>query len=459
MQQREKFGSRLGFVLISAGCAIGLGNVWKFPYITAANGGAAFILIYLLFLVILGLPVMTMEFSVGRASGTSIIRANRILEPKGTKWHYHGILGVIGNYLLMMFYTVVSGWMLVYIFKMARGEFVGMDAAAVANAFGTMTGSIPAQLIGMIVMCLLGFGICAMGLKNGIERITKVMMTALICIMVVLAIRSITLPGAEEGVAYYLKPDFSKIFGQGLDHFNEVIFDAMGQAFFTLSVGMGAMAIFGSYIDKDRSLLGESMTITALDTFVAFTAGMIIIPACFAYDVDLQAGPSLIFITLPNVFNAMPWGRLWGTMFFVFMLFAALSTLIAVFENIISFAMDGLGWSRKKAALVNCAAIIVLSLPALLGYNVLSGIQPLGAGSTILDFEDFIVSNNILPIGAVIYVLFCTSRYGWGFDRFLEEANTGKGMKFPRKMQTYCKYVLPLIIVYVLIMGYISFFA
>ena len=458
LQKREKFASRLGFILISAGCAIGLGNVWKFPYITAANGGAAFILIYLVFLVLLGIPIMTMEFAVGRASKKSIAESFQALEPKGSKWHIFSYLGMAGNYLLMMFYTVVTGWMLIYVFKMAAGHFTGLTPAMIADEFGNVTGSVGIQMIGMVIMTVVSFCICGMGLEKGIEKITKVMMIALICIMVLLAVRSITLPGAGAGLEYYLKPDLSKVFGQGFSHFNEVIFAAMAQAFFTLSVGMGAMAIFGTYIDKNRRLLGESMTITVLDTFVAFTAGLIIIPACFAYNIDLQTGPSLIFITLPNVFNAMPGGRLWGSLFFVFMLFAAFSTLIAVFENIIAFAMDKLGWSRKKACIVNCAAIIILSMPALLGFNAWSGFQPLGPGKNILDLEDFIVSNNILPIGSLVYVLFCATRCGWGFDRFTEEANTGKGPAFPRWLKPYCQYVLPLIILYVLIMGYIAFF-
>ncbi|MGN0802702.1 MAG: sodium-dependent transporter [Candidatus Faecivicinus sp.] len=458
MQNRERFGSRLGFILISAGCAIGLGNVWKFPYITAANGGAAFILVYLLFLLILGIPVLTMEFAVGRASRKSILRAYGALEPGGTRWHLAGYLGVAGNYILMMFYTVVSGWMLFYLFKMLRGDFAGLDAAAVAGQFAAMTGNAPGQTVCMLAMTALGFGICAIGLEKGVERVTKVMMLLLIGLMLCLSVRSVTLPGAEAGIEYYLKPDFSKIFGHGLDHFNRVVFAAMAQAFFTLSIGMGSMAIFGTYIGRDRSLTGEAVTVTLLDTFVAIMAGMIIIPACFAYGIDLQAGPKLIFITLPNVFNAMPNGRLWGSLFFLFMLFAALSTLTGVFENILSFAMDARGWSRKKAALVNALVIAALSMPALLGYNLLSGVQPLGAGSTILDFEDFIVSNNILPIGSLIYVLFCTLRSGWGFDRFLEEANTGRGLRFPARLRGYCRFALPLIIAYVLVMGYISYF-
>ena len=458
LQNREKFATRLGFILISAGCAIGLGNVWKFPYITAANGGAAFILIYLLFLVLLGIPIMTMEFAVGRGSKKSIAESFQALEPKGSKWHLFSYLGMAGNYLLMMFYTVVSGWMLIYVFKMAAGHFTGLEPAMVAAEFGNVTGGIGIQIVGMVVMVVAAFTVCGMGLEKGIEKITKVMMIALICIMAILAVRSITLPGADAGLEYYLKPDLGKVFGQGFSHFNEVIFAAMGQAFFTLSIGMGSMAIFGTYIDKNRRLLGESMTITALDTFVAFTAGLIIIPACFAYGIDLQAGPPLIFITLPNVFNSMPGGRIWGSLFFVFMLFAAFSTLVAVFENIIAFAMDKLGWSRKKACIVNCIAIIILSMPALLGFNAWSGFQPLGPGKNVLDLEDFIVSNNILPIGSLIYVLFCVTRYGWGFDKFVQEANTGKGPAFPRWLKPYCQYILPLIIIYVLVMGYIAFF-
>lgn len=459
MQQRERFGSRLGFILISAGCAIGLGNVWKFPYITAQNGGAAFILIYILFLILLGIPIMTTEFAVGRGSRKSIAQSFRTLEPKGTKWHAFGVIGVIGNYALMAFYTVVSGWMLMYIVKMVRGDFVGLDASQVGASFGAMLGAPVGQIICMVIMVLLGFFICSMGLEKGVEKITKVMMTLLIVIMAILAIRSVTLEGAGAGVEYYLKPDFSKIFGQGFSHMNSVLFAAMGQAFFTLSIGMGSMAIFGSYIGKERRLMGEAISVTALDTLVAFTAGLIIIPACFAYGVDINAGPPLIFITLPNIFNAMPLGRLWGALFFVFMLFAALSTLVAVFENIISFAMDRLGWSRKKSAWLNCVFVIIISLPALFGNNIWSAFQPLKAGGTVLDLEDFIVSNNILPLGSLIYVLFCCLKSGWGWDNYLLEANTGKGIAFPKALRTYMTYIVPLIIIYVFVMGYIGFFS
>lgn len=458
MQRRENFGSRLGFILISAGCAIGLGNVWRFPYIVAENGGAAFLLIYFVFLLILGIPAMSMEFAVGRASRVSIVKSFGALEPKGSKWHIFSIFGVIGNYMLMMFYTVVSGWMLIYIVKMVRGDFSGLDAAGVGAAFGAVQANPAPQLLAMVIMICLGFGICSIGLQKGVERITKCMMLLLIAIMAVLAIRSVTLPGAGAGLRYYLVPDFSKIFGHGFNHFNDVLFAAMGQAFFTLSVGMGSMAIFGSYIGRDRRLASESISITLLDTSVAFCAGLIIIPSCFAYNVDLAAGPSLIFVTLPNIFNSMPMGRLWGSLFFLFMLFAALSTLIGVFENIISISMDGLGWSRKRASLTNAALIAVLSLPALLGYNLWSGFEPLGSGTTILDLEDFIVSQNVLPIGALVYVLFCTRSSGWGWKNFHAEVNAGSGVAISSRLRGYLTWVLPIIIVYVFIMGYIGIF-
>jgi len=451
--QREKFGSRIGFILISAGCAIGLGNVWRFPYIVGQYGGAAFILIYLAFLVIFGLPIMAMEFSVGRASQKSIADSFRVLEPKGTKWHWFGLVGMAGNYLLMMFYTTVTGWMFAYFFKTLKGDFVGNTAEQVSAQFGTLVSN-PGVLVGfMILTTVLGFIICSLGLKKGVERITKTMMIALLAIIVVLAVRAITLPGAGEGIKYYLVPDFSKMVEHGI---GEVVFAALGQAFFTLSIGMGSMAIFGSYISKDRRLLGECMSIAALDTFVAFTAGIIIIPSCFAYGLDPGAGPSLIFQTLPNIFNSMAGGRIWGSLFFVFMVFAAMSTVVAVFENIVSFGMDLWGWSRKKACLVNTIAVIILSLPCALGFNILSGVMPLGDGSTILDLEDFIISNNILPLGSLVYVLFCTlGKKGWGWKAFMEEVNTGKGMKLPKWLKPYVTYVLPVIIIAVFIMSVI----
>ena len=455
MQQREKFSSRLGFILISAGCAIGLGNVWRFPYIVGQYGGAAFILIYLAFLVIFGLPIMTMEFAVGRASQKSIAESFQALEPRGTKWHWFSWIGMAGNYLLMMFYTTITGWMFAYFFKMAKGDFVGQTVEKVTAQFGAFTGSAPLVVGFMILSVAIGFLICSFGLEKGVEKITKTMMLALLAIIVILAIRSVTLSGAGEGLKYYLVPDFTRMKEQGI---GEVVFAALGQAFFTLSIGMGSMAIFGSYISKDRRLAGESLSIAVLDTFVAFCAGLIIIPACFAYGIEPGAGPGLIFQTLPNLFNAMPGGKIWGTLFFAFMVFAAVSTVVAVFENIISFAMDK-GMSRKKACLVNFFAIIILSLPCALGFNVLSFITPLGAGTGILDLEDFIISNNILPLGSLVYVLFCTNKkYGWGWDNFINEANEGKGLKFPTALKIYAKYILPVILVAFWIIGIVNMF-
>lgn len=441
---RENFGSRIGFILISAGCAIGLGNVWRFPYIVGQYGGAAFILIYLAFLVVFGLPVMTMEFSVGRASKKSISESFRVLEPQGTKWHLFGGIGMAGNYLLVMFYTTVTGWMLAYFFKMLRGDFVGLEQAAISEEFGSMVSSPVILVVFMLVIVVLGILVCSLGLQKGVEGITKVMMTALLAIVSILAIRSVTLDGAGAGLKYYLIPDFGKMQGR----VGEVIFAALGQAFFTLSIGMGSMAIFGSYISRDRRLFGESATIAALDTFVAFVAGLIVIPACFAFGVNPGAGPSLVFETLPNIFNSMPGGtRLWGSLFFLFMLFAAVSTIIAVFENIIAFGMDSKGWSRKKSCLINLVLIAILSLPCALGFNVLGFIAPLGKGSVIMDLEDFLVSNNILPLGSAVYVLFCTSKKGWGFDNFIEEANAGRGLAFPRKLKFYVSYILPVMLI------------
>ena len=453
--QREKFSSRLGFILISAGCAIGLGNVWRFPYIVGQYGGAAFILIYLAFLVIFGLPIMAMEFAVGRASQKSIAESFQVLEPKGTKWHLFSLVGMAGNYLLMMFYTTVTGWMFAYFVKMIKGDFVGKNVETVSAQFSDFVSNAPLVVGFMILSVAIGFIICSFGLQKGVEKITKAMMLALLAIIVILAVRSVTLPGADKGLKYYLVPDFNRMIEQGI---GTVIFAALGQAFFTLSIGMGSMAIFGSYISKDRRLTGETVSIALLDTFVAFCAGLIIIPACFAYGIEPGAGPSLIFQTLPNLFNEMPGGRIWGSLFFVFMIFAAVSTVVAVFENIISFAIDK-GISRKKACLVNFFAIIILSLPCALGFNVLSFFEPLGAGSTILDLEDFIISNNILPLGSLIYVLFCTSKkYGWGWDNFIAEANEGRGIRFPSWLRLYAKYILPVILVIFWIQGIISMF-
>ena len=455
MEKREKFSSRLGFILISAGCAVGLGNVWRFPYITGKYGGAAFVLIYLVFLVILGLPIMVMEFSVGRASQKSAARSFHVLEPKGSKWHFMAILAIAGNYLLMMFYTTVGGWMLAYVIKMIRGEFTGLTPDEVGGVFNGMLGQPGSMTFWMIVTVIIGFLVCSLGLQKGVERVTKFMMASLFVILIILCIRSVTLPGAAEGVRFYLIPDFHKITEYGLF---EVVFAAMGQAFFTLSLGIGAMAIFGSYIAKEHTLTGESIRICTLDTIVALLAGLIIFPACFAFQVNPGEGPGLVFVTLPNIFNQMAGGRIFGTLFFIFMSFAALSTIIAVFENILSFSIDLFGWTRKKAVAVNFVAILVLSLPCVFGFNIWSAIAPLGAGSTIQDLEDFIVSNNLLPLGSLVYLLFCTNRYGWGFEKFLKEANAGEGIKFPRWARIYVTYFLPLFIIVIFVQGYIAKF-
>ena len=451
MEKRERFSSRLGFILISAGCAIGLGNVWRFPYITGQYGGAAFVLIYLLFLVILGMPIMVMEFAVGRASQKSAVRSFHVLEPKGSKWHLTGYAAMAGNYLLMMFYTTVGGWMLAYVLKMATGEFVGLSPEEVGNVFGNMLAQPGYMTAWMIVAVLIGFFVCSLGLQNGVERITKVMMSCLFIILLALCVRSVTLPGAEEGISFYLIPNFDRMLEAGI---GEVVYAAMGQAFFTLSLGIGAMSIFGSYISKDRSLTGETVSICALDTIVALLAGLAIIPACFAFGIDAGQGPGLVFVTLPNVFNQMVGGQLWGTLFFVFMSFAALSTIIAVFENIISFAMDLWGWERKKAVVFNVILILILSMPCVLGFNIWSDFAPLGAGSTVQDLEDFIVSNNLLPLGSLLYLLFCTSRYGWGWDNFIAEADAGVGLKFPKAIRFYVSYILPLLILFIFITGW-----
>lgn len=451
MNNRERFSSRLGFILISAGCAVGLGNVWRFPYITGQYGGAAFVLVYLIFLVLLGLPIMVMEFSVGRASQKSAARSFHVLEPADTKWHLQGYACMAGNYLLMMFYTTVGGWMAAYIFKTLTGEFKGLDSDGVAAVFNDMLARPGYMTFWMVLVVLLSFFICSLGLQKGVERITKAMMSCLFLILLILRIRSVTLPGASEGLRFYLIPDFTRFTENGVGN---TIFAAMGQAFFTLSLGIGAMAIFGSYIGKDHTLTGETINICLLDTLVAFLAGLIIFPSCFAFGVDPGQGPGLVFITLPNIFNQMVGGRIFGVLFFVFMTFAAQSTIIAVFENIISFSIDLFGTSRKKTVLINGIAIILLSLPCVFGFNIWSGFQPMGAGSTIQDLEDFIVSNNLLPLGSMVYLLFCTSRYGWGWKNFLAEADTGKGVKFPAWARVYVSYILPLIVLFIFIMGY-----
>ena len=460
MEPRESFSSRLGFLLISAGCAIGLGNVWRFPYITGKYGGAAFVLIYLLFLVILGLPVMVMELAVGRASQKSIARSFHVLEPKGTKWHWYAWVGIAGNYLLMMFYTVIAGWLLLYCGKMAKGDFVGLDAEGVAGEFGTLMTKPGLMTLFMAIVVVIGMTVCLQGLRNGVERVNKVMMLCLLALMLVLAVRSVTLPGGGEGLRFYLRPNFHNLAydAEGNWILGETIFAAMGQAFFTLSLGIGAIAIFGSYINKEYRLAGEALRIGILDTAVAFVSGLIIFPACSAFGVSPGEGPSLIFVTLPNIFNEMAFGRLWGALFFVFLCFAALSTVIAVFENIISFAMDMWGWERKKAVLVNLAAILVLSMPCVLGFNLWSGVQLMGMG--VSDFEDFLISNNILPLGSVVYLLFCVCKRGWGWDHFLKEANTGdQGLRFPKAVRFYVSWVLPAVVLFIFVMGYWNKFA
>lgn len=453
--EKEQFGSRLGFILVSAGCAIGLGNVWKFPYICGENGGAAFIVIYLACLAMLGLPMLICEYAVGRGSGKSVMKAYDVLQPEGTIWGKVKYFCFAGNYLLMMFYTMVAGWMLHYVYLMITGKFVNADTAQVKDIFENMLNEPGVMMFWTMVIILLCFGICAMGLKNGVENITKVMMILLVVLMVVLVFRSVTLPGAEEGLKYYLVPDFKKLSEHGI--FN-VVFAAMTHAFFTLSIGMGSMEIFGSYLSKERKLTGEALSVTILDTFIALMAGIIIIPSCFAYDVQPDAGPSLLYITLPSVFNHMPNGRLWGTCFFIFMSFAAMSTVIAVFENIVKMTHDATEWERKKCVLVNLIGVAVLSIPAVLGYNILSGIQPLGAGSTIMDLEDFIVSYNILPLGSILFVLFCVRKNGWGWDNFVAEVNTGKGMSLSHKLRWYMNYIVPTLGILIYLGGYYDMF-
>ncbi|MGI6706156.1 MAG: sodium-dependent transporter [Clostridia bacterium] len=455
MEKREKFASRLGFILISAGCAIGLGNVWRFPYITGQYGGGIFVLIYLAFIIFLGLPIMTMELAVGRASQKSIASSFNVLEKKGQKWHWMGYAGIAGNYILMMFYTTVAGWMLAYFYKFLVGQFEGLGPEQVGGVFSNLISNPVEMTIWLVITVVFCFGVCSFGLQKGVEKVTKIMMVLLLAIIVLLAIKSMTLPNAGEGLRFYLMPDLNRMKEHGLW---EVIYAAMSQAFFTLSLGIGSIAIFGSYIGKDRTLLGESIHIASLDTFVALLSGLIIYPACFAFNVDPGQGPGLVFVTLPNIFNTMAAGRIWGTLFFIFMTFAAYSTVIAVFENIISFGMDLWGWSRKKASIINTILIIVLSIPCVLGFNVLSWIQPLGEGTGILDLEDFIVSYNLLPIGSLIYLLFCVTRYGWGFEKYLEEVNTGEGPKVSRAMRGYLTWVLPIVIIVVLIQGYINLF-
>ena len=457
MQEREKLKSRLGFILISAGCAIGIGNVWKFPYMAGKGGGGSFVLFYIFFLLILGLPIMTMEFAVGRASQKSPVKAYQALEKPGQKWHIHGYITLIGCYLLMMFYTTVAGWMLHYFYLTATGKFVGMNTEEVTGVFSEMLGQPLVMAFWMVVVVAVGILVCSLGLQNGLERITKVMMTALLLIMIVLALNSFAMDGAKEGLSFYLIPDWGRMKEVGVI---STIVGAMNQAFFTLSLGIGAMAIFGSYIGKERTLLGESINIALLDTFVAITSGLIIFPACFTFGVDQTSGPSLIFMTLPNIFNHISMGRLWGSLFFMFLAFAAFSTVFAVFENIISCGMELTGWSRKKSSYVNLVLIILLSLPCVLGYNVWAWDGFAVFGGAILDLEDFLVSNILLPIGSLVYLLFCVTRYGWGWKNFKKEANEGKGAKVQDWMRMYLTYILPMIVLFLFGFGiYDKFFA
>ena len=448
--QRENFKSRLGFILISAGCAVGIGNVWKFPYVTGQNGGGIFVLFYLFFLITVGVPVLTMEFAVGRASRKSIVNCYQELEKPGSKWHLHGNVALIGNYLLMMFYTTVSGWMLSYFYRFLKGEFVGVDTVQVKDIFDGMLQDPVGLTFWMVVIVLAGFLICSFGLQSGVEKISKPMMLCLLGLIVILAVNSILLDGGMEGLKFYLIPDWSRVEEVGL--FN-VLIAALNQAFFTLSIGMGSMEIFGSYMSKNHTLLGESLRIAILDTFVAVVSGLIIFPACFAYGVDPGVGPELIFITLPNVFSAMKGGKIWGSLFFLFMTFASFSTIIAVFENIIACWMDKWNISRKKASVINGIIILIASMPCVLGFNVWSGFQPRGAGSTILNLEDYLVSNLLLPIGSLIFLLFCVTKWGWGYDKYLEEVNTGEGIKMPRWLRGYVTFVIPCMILIVLFMG------
>lgn len=450
--KRESFKSRLGFLLVSAGCAIGIGNVWRFPYVTGQNGGGIFVLFYLIFLVIMGLPVLTMELAVGRASRKSAVLGYKALEKKGSKWHIHGWVAIFGCCMLMMYYTTVSGWMVTYFFKFLTGSFKsGMTTEDTAQAFSNLLGDPKQMAFWMILTVVVGFLVCSRGLQNGLEKISKFMMTDLLLLIVILAVHSLTLSNAAEGVKFYLVPNTEAVAAVGLKN---VITAAMNQSFFTLSLGVAAMEIFGSYMEKDHTLAGEGVRICALDTFVAIMAGLIIFPACFSYNVEVNAGPSLIFITLPNVFINMSGGRIWGSLFFLFMTFASFSTVIAVFENIMSFCMDMFGWSRNKAALINCIVILIASLPCVLGYNVWSNLHLIG-GRDVLDSEDFIVSNLLLPIGSLIYLLFCVTKWGWGFEKYCEEANTGDGIKISKKLKPYFQFILPILIVFILIQGLI----
>ncbi len=454
---REMLGSRLGFILLSAGCAIGIGNVWRFPYITGQNGGGAFVLLYIIFLLAIGLPILVMEFSVGRASKKSIIASFKALEKPGQKWHIYGYIGAAGNYLLMMFYVVVAGWFMAYLFGMVKGDFVGSNPEYIESYFGNLVSNPVTLQIWTVIVIVIGFFICSRGLRNGVEKVTKVMMMGLLVLILFLAIRSLTLEGAAEGLKFYLVPDFERMAEQGIWN---VTYAALGQAFFTLSIGIGSMTVFGSYLSDERKLTGEAVNITLLDTAVAITAGLIIFPACFAFGVNPGEGSGLVFVTLPNIFNEMPGSQIWGSLFFLFMVFASLSTVVAVFENIISICMDRFGISRVKACVINTILMIILATPTVLGFNVWSGFAPLGEGTVVLDLLDFIVSGNLLPLGSIVYVFFCTSRYGWGWDNFRLEANKGEGIDYPNWIRKYVMYVLPVLFFVIFIQGYYAkFFA
>ncbi len=458
MSERESLGSRLGFILLSAGCAIGIGNVWRFPYITGQNGGGFFVLIYILFLIIMGIPIITMEYSVGRATRKSILPAFRMLEPKGTKWHLWGYVAMAGNYVILMFYSVVSGWLLYYFFRMVRGDFVGAGTKKIESMFQEMMGTPHILIISMVIVMVMTTAVCAFSLQGSVEKVSKIMMIALLMIMVILGIRAVTLPGASKGISFYLKPNLKKVTDKGPTGVWNTVYAALNQSFFTLSIGMGGMEIYGSYIGKERSLTGEAAIVAGLDTFVALVAGLIVFPACFAYGISPDSGPSLIFLTLPRVFSTMPGGRIWGSLFFLFLFFAAESTMIGVFENDVSFSIDLRGMSRKKAAILSGLIITLGSIPCALGFNLWSGFQPLRAGNTVMDLEDFFVSNICLPVGSFIFTLFCSMKYGWGFDNYLKEVNTGEGLKMSRKLSWYFKYVLPAIVGFLVFYGIVTYF-
>jgi len=452
--ERERLGSRLGFILLSAGCAIGLGNVYKFPYMVGENGGGFFVLIYLFFLLTMGVPVMTMEFALGRASQKSVVKMYDEIEPKGSKWHWHGYLAMAANYALLMFYTVVTGWLIRYFVDTAKGAFAGLDPSGVEKHYNRMLAEPISMTIYMIIVLVLAVIVCSKSLQNGLEKITKYMMIALLIIMLVLCVNSVFLPGGQEGIKFYLMPSLDNLLEVGVGN---VVVAAMNQAFFTLSLGIGSMAIFGSYIDKKRTLLGESVNIAALDTFVALASGFIIFPACYAYDVDVTSGMGLIFLTLPNIFNHIPLGQFWGSLFFVFMSFAALSTIFAVFENVVSCTMDLFGWERKKASLLNGIFLAFACMPCVLGWNVWSRFQPLGEGTNVMVLEDFFVSNLALPVGSLIFIIFCVTRYGWGWEKFMAEANEGEGLKVQNWMRGYVTYVLPIMVGIIFVVGILSY--